>query len=392
MSEQVRLGIIGYGVQGSIYARMVKAGLAPSIKIAAVADIDEGARSKAATDNPQAAIYDSFEALLGDGNIDAIITTTPHYTHPSMGIQAFRAGKHVLIDKPAGVYSQQVDFLIEEARKHPELRFAMMFNQRTNPLYQKVKEIVDSGQIGAIRRSNWIITNWWRPQTYHDQSQWRATWGGEGGGVLVNQAPHQLDMWQWICGKPASVYAKIGYGFRRNIAVEDEVTILADYGDGVTGTFITATHDVIGTDRFEILGDRGRIVVDESKTATVWTLTDDEQTLSESFDVAIMKELLEGKIDRSMFYRQESFSSESKWGLQHSAVLENFGRSILHGEPLIAQGEEGIVGVQLANAAHLSSWLGKEVPYDYDRELYAQELNNRIRAEGKYNEIDFSAP
>ena len=147
-----------------------------------------------------------------------------------------------------------------------------MFNQRNNPLYQRIKEIVDNGEIGTIRRTNWIITTWWRPQGYYDQSAWRATWGGEGGGVLVNQAPHQLDLWQWICGVPKSVFAKVAYGFRRDIAVEDEVTAVVDYGNGATGTFVTATHDLVGTDRFEILGDQGKIVVDGSKTATVTRL------------------------------------------------------------------------------------------------------------------------
>lgn len=392
MAEKVRLGIVGFGVQGSAYARMVAQGLAPAITIAGVADTDSGARDRAREQVSDALIFDSLTELLAEPSIDAIVVTTPHYLHPAMGIAALQAGKHVLIDKPAGVYTQQVDFLVEEAAQHPDLKFAIMFNQRTNPLYRKIRQIVTSGEIGAVRRSNWIITTWWRPQSYYEQSQWRATWGGEGGGVLVNQAPHQLDLWQWICGKPQSVFAKAGYGFRRDIAVEDEVTILADFGGGATGTFTTATHDLVGTDRFEILGDRGRIVVDDSKTATVWRLTDDEQVLSNSFDHQAMQDLLQGKIDLADFYDVETFSSESAWGAQHASVLENFGRAILHGEELIAPGADGIAGVQLANAAHLSSWLGQEVPYDYDREQYAAELNARIRREGKFDPIDFSTP
>ena len=172
-----------------------------------------------------------------------------------------------------------------------------MFNQRNNPLYARLKEIVGSGAIGRIRRTNWIITTWWRPQGYYDQSPWRATWGGEGGGVLVNQAPHQLDLWQWICGTPRSVYAKVAYGFRRDIAVEDEVTALVDYGDGATGIFVTATHDMVGTDRFEILGDIGKIVVMNSKTATVTRLTKPERELSDSMSIEDVRRVLMGKVD-----------------------------------------------------------------------------------------------
>src|SRR5699024_4757121 len=169
---------------------------------------------------------------------------------------------------------------------------------RTNPLYRRIKEIVDAGEIGAIRRSTWTITTWWRPQGYYEQSAWRATWGGEGGGVLVNQSPHQLDLWQWICGVPKSVFAKAGFGFRRNIAVEDEVTALADYGDGVTGVFITATHDLVGTDRLEILGDRGKIVVDGSKVATVTRLSQDEVDISASIGPEDVRKMLDRKSTR----------------------------------------------------------------------------------------------
>ena len=147
-----------------------------------------------------------------------------------------------------------------------------MFNQRMNPLYRRLKEVIDAGEIGKILRTNWVITTWWRPQGYYDSSAWRATWGGEGGGVLVNQAPHQLDLWQWICGAPKSVYAKLGYGIGREIVVENEVTALVDYGDGATGTFVTCTYDIAGTDRFEILGDQGKIVVEDSKKAVVTRL------------------------------------------------------------------------------------------------------------------------
>ena len=173
----------------------------------------------------------------------------PPYVHPEMAIAALQRNIHALVEKLAGVYTKQVSELNAVAANKPELTFAMMFNQRMNPLCQSIKKIIDAGQIGDIRHISWIITTWWRPQGYYDQSAWRAAWGGEGGGILVNQAPHQLDLWQWICGMPQSVYAKVAFGFRRNISVEDEVTAVVDYGGGATGVLVAATHDLVGTDR-----------------------------------------------------------------------------------------------------------------------------------------------
>ncbi|MGO4433754.1 Gfo/Idh/MocA family protein, partial [Paenarthrobacter sp. RAF9] len=261
-----------------------------------------------------------------------------------------------------------------------------MFNQRNNPLYKKLKEIVDNGEIGSIRRTNWIITNWWRPQGYYNSSEWRATWGGEGGGVLVNQAPHQLDLWQWICGVPKSVYSKVAFGFRRDIAVEDEVTAVVDYGDGATGVFVTATHDIVGTDRFEILGDQGKIVVEDSKVATVTRLVKPEREISDSMGMDDVRKLFMGQLNREELYSTEVIEFESVWGGQHAGVLENFAANILDGTPLLAPGSDGINGVRLANAIHLSSWTGKEVALDFDEDEFLQELNKRIADEGKFPE------
>lgn len=384
MAGTVRLGIIGYGAQGSAYAGFIRDGLVPHMVVGAICDHDEAKREAAARDFPDAALHTEVDQLLASGDVDAVVTCVPHYLHPEMGIAALAAGVPVLVEKPAGVYTAQVEELNRAAEANPQVPFAIMFNQRNNPLYRKIKEIVDAGEIGAIRRSNWIITTWWRPQGYYDQSAWRATWGGEGGGVLVNQAPHQLDLWQWICGVPKSVFAKAGFGFRRDIAVEDEVTALVDYGDGVTGTFVTATHDMVGTDRFEILGDRGKIVVHDSKTATVTRLKEDEQKLSASMGMEDVRKLFMGQMDPASYYSEEILEFESKWGEQHSGVLENFALHVLDGTPLLAPGSDGINGVRLANAIHLSAWTNAEVPLDFDPAVYLAELNQRIEQEGKY--------
>jgi predicted dehydrogenase len=386
MTDKVRLGIIGLGTQGSMYATFITDGLVPNMVVAAIADIDPAKAEIAAAQYPGATFYENYIELLESGDVDAIITTVPHFLHPQMGIDALSRGIHALVEKPAGVYTKQVKELNAFAEAHPELSFGIMFNQRNNPLYIRLKEIVDNGEIGSILRSNWIITNWWRPQGYYDQSAWRATWGGEGGGVLVNQAPHQLDLWQWICGVPEKVFAKVAYGFRRNIAVEDEVTALVDYGNGVTGVFVTATHDLVGTDRFEILGDQGKIVVEGSKTATVTRLKKPERELSESMDMADVMKLFMGQLNADDLYTTETIEFDSAWGAQHAGVLENFAANILDGTPLLAPGSDGIKGVRLANAIHLSSWTGREVSLDFDEDEFLAELNNRIRSEGTFAE------
>jgi predicted dehydrogenase len=386
MTQKVRLGIIGLGAQGSMYAKFITDGLVPNMEIGAIADTDPGKAELVASQYPGVSFYTDYLELLESGDVDAVVTCVPHYLHPKMGMDALKRGVHALVEKPAGVYTKQVNELNAFAASHPELSFGIMFNQRNNPLYVRLKEIVDNGEIGNILRSNWIITNWWRPQGYYDQSAWRATWGGEGGGVLVNQAPHQLDLWQWICGVPKSVYAKVAYGYRRNIAVEDEVTALVDYGNGATGVFITATHEMTGTDRFEIVGDQGKIVVENSKTATVTRLKKPERELSESMDMSDVMKLFMGQLNTEDYYTQETIEFDSVWGAQHAGVLENFAANVLDGTPLLAPGSDGIKGVRLANAIHLSSWRGAEVSLDFDEEEFLAELNNRIRSEGSFPE------
>ncbi|TDL39699.1 Gfo/Idh/MocA family protein [Arthrobacter nitrophenolicus] len=386
MSSKLRLGIIGLGQQGGAYAKFISDGMIPNMVIGAICDVDPAKKEQAASLYPDAPFFDDYVAMLESGTVDAVVTCVPHYLHPEMAIAALNRDVHALVEKPAGVYTKQIRELNAVAASRPHLTFGIIFNQRNNPLYRRLKEIVDNGEIGAIRRTNWIITKWWRPQGYYNSSAWRATWGGEGGGVLVNQAPHQLDLWQWICGMPKSVYAKAAFGFRRDIAVEDEVTALVDYGNGATGVFITATHDITGTDRFEILGDQGKIVVENSLTATVTRLSRPERDISDNLSPEEVKGLFSGGFDATSHYTQETISFDSAWGSQHAGVLENFAANVLDGTPLLAPGSDGIYGVRLANAIHLSSWTGREVSLDFDEEEYLTELNKRIREEALFPE------
>ena len=389
MTEKVKLGIIGYGAEGGMYAGFFKNNderLNDNIELAAVCDNDPAKKAKVAVDFPGLPFFDNYLDLLESGIVNAIVTTVPHYDHCVMGIAALERGIHLLGEKPAGVYTKDVERLIETSKKHPETTFAIFFNQRTNPLYRRVKQLMDEKAIGDLQRATWIITTWWRPQGYYNQSAWRATWGGEGGGVLVNQAPHQLDLLQWICGKPEKVYAKLQYGAGRNIVVENEVNALLDFGNGATGSFITCTNDIVGTDRFEIFGTKGKIIVEDSKKLIVKQLTAPEAELSENMDMQDVMRLFMGQVNMEDYVKVTEEEFVTPQGLQHISVLNNFADHIVNGEPLLANGEEGINGVTLANAMHLSSWLDKEVDYNVDGDLYLAELNKRIAEEGKFEQ------
>ena len=390
--EKVRYGIIGVGAQGSFYAqyltgKMAARGAAPTNAcLGALCDIDPKKKTMCEIMYPETPFYTDYKEMIASGNVDAIVTTVPHYLHPVIAIYAIEHGMPVLVEKPAGVYAKAVREMNECAAAHPEVPFGIMFNQRTNKLYQRLREIVQSGELGQVRRSNWIINSWWRPDSYYRQSAWRATWGGEGGGVLVNQAPHQLDLWQWICGMPNKIYAKIVYGDHRDIIVDNDVTVTASYPNGATGVFITCTHDVVGTDRLEIDLDGGKIVVEDSKKATVMRFKKTEDEMNKTMSMREVSTLfMGGKSDQ--LFETEVIENTDGWGMQHGQVLTNFAGRVKDGTPLLAPGSDGINGVRLANAILLSSWLNQEVEVPVDEELYVKELNKRIEQEGKFPTI-----
>lgn len=394
--KKVRLGIIGVGQQGGIYTKLLtNVPMSPSaanfpeqnfeqIEVGAFCDIDPAKVEKLKELFPNIPVYTDYIEMLDSGNVDAVVTTVPHYLHPEIGIEAMKRDIHALLEKPAGVYTKQVQEVIDMAKSKPELTFGVFFNQRMNPLYIKLKEIIENGEIGNLRRTNWIITNWYRPQAYYEMSDWRATWKGEGGGVLVNQAPHQIDLLQWLCGMPKKVYSNVKYGYMRDIVVEDEVTAMFDYGNGATGIFVTCTHDLVGTDRLEILGDKGKIVVENSKTATVTRLVKSEQDINSSVSTPeeVFKLMMGGAMggDESLMSK-ETIEFPSEWGVQHADVLKNFAANIIDKTPLVAPGSDGINGVRVANAIHLSSWLGKEVDIDFDENMFLDLLNEKINSE-----------
>lgn len=363
--EKVRLGIIGAGNMGSGHINNYLKGLLPEIEITAVADRRQERRDWAKSALGEGvALYEEGSELIEKGPVDAILIAVPHYQHPGLAIEGFRHGKHVMCEKPAGVYTKQVREMNAEADKCDRV-FGMMFNQRTNCVYRKIKEMIDGGELGQIKRVNWIITDWYRTQYYYDSGAWRATWDGEGGGVLLNQCPHQLDLVQWLCGMPVRVRAFLHEGKWHDIEVEDDVTAYMEYGNGATGVFITTTGDAPGTNRLEISGDMGKVVCENDEITFFKNKVSDREFC---------------RIATEGFAKPECEKITVKTdgrNLQHVDVLNAFAGAILRGEKLVADGREGINGLTLSNAMHLSSWLDKTVDLPFDEELYLAELNKR---------------
>ena len=367
MSQKIRLGIIGIGNMGSGHMRSILEGKCPDFEMAAVADTNPARLewAKEVTEG-KIATFDSGVALLDSGLVDACIVAVPHYDHPGLAMECMKRGIHVMVEKPAGVYTKQVQEMNAEADRHPEVVFGMMFNQRTNHVYRKMRELVQSGKYGKLRRVNWIITDWYRPQAYYDSGNWRATWSGEGGGVLLNQCPHQLDLLQWICGMPESIHAHMHMGLWHDIEVEDDVTAYLEYPGGATGVFVTTTGDAHGTNRFEVQMEKARIIV-----------TYDGLSLLE-YDVAEPEWSATNKEPFASMPSKEVPVETDGENPQHVGVLNAWGGAILRGEKLVADGREGINGLTLSNAMHLSHFLDKKVTLPLDEELYQQELMKRV--------------
>ena len=371
--DKVRLGIIGVGNMGRSHINNWAKGLTPEIDITAVCDIDETKFAAAREKIPDVPCFKNATDLFASGLCDAVLIATPHYIHPDLTMEAMKAGLHVMSEKPAGVYTKQVRELIEVA-KTTDKTYAIMFNQRTNCLYRKMKELIDSGKYGQMKRVSWIITDWFRTQQYYDSGAWRATWSGEGGGVMLNQCPHQLDLWQWLCGMPVKIRAFCHEGKWHDIEVEDDVTIYAEYANGATGTFITTTGDCPGTNRLEITLDGAKLLCDMSspysRESALWIYE-----LNGSTEAQI-KNAKGGFEPLSGAWRKVETDGQNP---QHVGVLNAFAAHILRGEPLIAEGAEGIRGLEISNAAFLSSWLNETVCLPIDDEMYWDMLQDKIR-------------
>ena len=368
--EKVRLGIIGLGNMGSGHVQYYVDGeMSDDVVLTAVADLKESRREWVdgylKEHNVEGVtIFDSDENLIKSGLCDAVMVEIPHYFHPEVSIRAMEHGVHVLCEKPSGVYAKQVREMNEVAERTGCV-FAVMFNMRTSDTFKKMRELVQGGELGEIKRVNWILTDWYRSQIYYDSGDWRGTWDGEGGGVLANQCPHNLDILQWVCGMPVKVRSFCHEGKWHNIEVEDDVTAYMEFPNGATGVFVTSTGDLPGTDRFEILLTKGKVVCEKGKLACYRLKEDERVTMFTTQDG---------------FYRDGGEYEEIKaerGGNGRVEVVNAFAAKILRGTPLVAEGVEGINEVNLANAIHLSSWLNQDVTLPVDEDLFLEELNKR---------------
>ncbi|MCH5269370.1 MAG: Gfo/Idh/MocA family oxidoreductase [Lachnospiraceae bacterium] len=343
--EKIRLGIIGMGNMGCKYAALIMADKIPDIVLTAVTRV----RSDRLSEFSHLPIYPSADALFSavedkSLSLDAVLIATPHYVHQEQMQKAMQLGLHVLCDKPAGVYSRQGRKMREEAAKHSDKVYAMVFNQRTNPLYRRMKEIVDGKQYGSLKRVNWVVTDWYRPNAYYNLSAWRATWEKDGGGTLLNQCPHNLDLLQWICGMPVSVQGFCHEGKYHPIEVEDEVTAYLEFKNGATGVFIASTGEAPGINRLEISLEDALLVCEKGELKVCelgFHEAEYRQTATDSF------RKLEGK--------WLTLAKEGE-NTQYVDVLRNFAEAVIKRSPLIVDGREGCKSLLLSNAIYLSSW------------------------------------
>lgn len=379
--EKIRFGIIGLGNQGSSYMfNIFDAGLVENGVVTAVCDTNPVKidNIKNGTANKDVAYFADYIEMLDSGLCDAILVETPHYQHPEIVMECLKRDINVICEKPAGVYTKQVREMNELAKKS-KAHFAMMFNQRTNCVYRKMREIIQSGGIGDLQRVSWIITDWFRTQYYYDTGSWRATWAGEGGGVLINQCPHQIDLVSWVIGEqPVAVNGFCKYGRWHDIEVEDEVTAYFEYANGATGTFVTTTGETPGTNRFEVSGTLGKLICEGNKL--VWYKNEED---SQAF-----VKVSTGTWQRPK-YEIIEVETDGK-NEQHAGIIKNFANALLGLEDFFVDGLEGINGVELMNAIELSGWKqGARVTLPVNEEEYLEELNKR-RATSRLKEVDDS--
>lgn len=358
--KEFRIGIIGMGGMGRSHAKNILGGEVPRCRLTAVCDAQ--AASLPPYDGVE--VFSDAQALFASGLVDGVLIATPHYSHTSIGIAALKAGLHVLVEKPISVHKEDCEQLIAAHQSKKQV-FAAMFNMRTDPSYLKLREMIQGGELGTIRRINWIVTTWFRTAAYYGSGGWRATWAGEGGGVLLNQCPHQLDLWQWLFGMPDKVRAHCQFGRYHNIEVEDDVTAYMEYANGTTGVFITSTGEAPGTDRLEVAGERGRVVLENSRLL----FTRNEVEMSEF-----------SRTTKAVWARPPVWNVEvpiSGPGLGHVGIIRNFTEAVLDKTALIAPAAEGIHSVELGNAMLLSAFQDKTVTLPMDGRTFARELKKR---------------
>ncbi|MEI6781846.1 MAG: Gfo/Idh/MocA family oxidoreductase [Verrucomicrobiota bacterium] len=360
--KTVRLGIIGLGNIGQHHYGYLTAGKVNRAEVVAVSDTVPGKLEKY---KPLTTFTDG-EELIRSGLVDAVIIATPHYQHTTLGITALRQGLHVMVEKPISAHKADAERLIAAHQQHPKQVFAGMFQLRAEPRYLKMQRLIQSGDLGEIVRMSWIMTDWYRTEAYYASGGWRATWKGEGGGVLLNQCLHNLDSMQWLLGMPARVRGFCQLGRFHHIEVEDNVSAYLEFPNGATGTFVSSTGETPGTNRFEIVGTRGKLVLEADKLSF---------TRNEADMIEFSRSAKLGFAKPEVWNVQIPFENAAN---SHATLMQNFVNAILDGEPLIAPGEDGIHSVELANVILYSSLIGQTVELPMDSAAYEEKLNQLI--------------
>jgi predicted dehydrogenase len=363
--NSVRLGIIGMGNIGKYHHEYLSNKKVSRCELVAVCDamapLDRYKPLKTFTDG---------EALIKSGEVDAVIVATPHFQHTTLGIAALDAGVHAMIEKPISSHKADAERLIAASKRNPKVVFGGMFQMRTEPRYQKVRKLIQSGDLGEIVRVNWINTDWYRTDAYYASGGWRATWKGEGGGVLLNQCLHNLDTMQWLVGMPKRVRGFCQLGRFHQIEVEDSVTAYMEWANGGTGVFVSSTGEAPGTNRFEIVGTRGTLVMENNKV---------HFTRNEADMIEFSKAAKQGFVKPDVWNVEIPFDNAT---LPHAIIIQNFVDAILDGTPLIVPGDEGMHSVELANVMVYSSLINETVDMPMDGAAWEKKLNQLI-AESK---------
>jgi len=338
----------------------------PRYKFVAASDNVPAALDKVVAEHGVKGFADGME-LIKSGLCDAILIATPHYFHPVYAVAGLDAGLHVLTEKPVAVTVKAADEMNQAAARNPKQKFGVMFQMRTTPMWRKMRELITTGQIGEIRRVQWTATAWFRTQAYYNSGTWRATWEGEGGGVLLNQCPHNLDLLYWLTGQPKRITANIALGKYHQIEVEDDVTAFLEYANGATGVFIASTGEHPGSGHFEIMGDRGRLsILPDGKIEFVRT------------EVPVDQFCRTTKVAWST-PQTERIVIETPSGGSHKNIHENFAAAICDGVPLIAPAVEGVNSLEMANGMIMSGLTGKPVDLPLDRGAYEKLLAKLIK-------------
>jgi len=362
--DKVRIGIIGMGNMGRFHANDLLDGEVPRGELAAVGSTSPHKLEEYKEKGVQ--IFGSGEEMIASGAIDALLIATPHYQHTSLGVAALEAGLHIMVEKPISAHKADAERLIAAAAARPDQVFGAMFQLRVEPRYQKIRELVQGGELGDLVRVLWIMTDWFRSEAYFQSGGWRATWKGEGGGVLLNQCLHQLDAMQWITGMPSKVRSHVGIGRWHDIEVEDDVTCYMEFANGASGAFITSSGETPGSNRFEIAGTKGRLILENDTL----TLTRNEVPSDEWC-----------KTSKIGFQKPETTVEEIPIpgaDAAHATLMTNFVNAILDGEALIAPGVEGLGSVELANVMVYSGLLNESVDLPMDGAAWEAKLNELI--------------